>query len=111
MTVKTRKYVCMWDCDGFEVLADVSSWERQCLIDTLSGKEISSAPVNLHAMIMRATFNPQRNPEIWTFEADSSMDQTILTQCARNNPAYLADVIRQNGQCLYSNATQKYTAS
>lgn len=104
MTSKTRVYICMWDENGFEVLKDCSSWERQSLLDTIAGKKLSTPPVNLKAMTMRARFNPQRNYEIWTFNAVEELDEDTLWSYADENPQALVDMIRSRGKQLYSNA-------
>jgi hypothetical protein len=101
---KTRVYICMWDENGFEVLKDCSGWERQALLDTLAGKQLKPAPVNLQAMTMRARFNPQRAYEIWTFNAEEDLDEDTLWGYAEDNPQALVDMIRDRGKKLYGNA-------
>ena len=101
---KTRVYICMWDENGFEVLKDCSSWERQTLLDTLAGKQLKPAPVNLQAMTMRARFNPQRAYEIWTFNTEEDLDEDTLWSYAEANPQALVDMIREHGKKLYGNA-------
>lgn len=103
MTDKSKVYICMWDENGFEVLKDCSSWERQCLLDTLAGKKLKAAPVNLNAMIMRARFNPQRNYEIWSFNTAEDLDEDRMWRYAENNPQALVDLIRVNGKKIYEN--------
>ena len=101
---KSKVYVCMWDENGFEVLKDCTSWERQTFLNTIAGKELTPAPVNLQAMTMRARFNPQRAYEIYTFNTDESIDEETLWEIAQENPQSLVDMIRRNGKKLYSNA-------
>ena len=101
MTSKTRVYICMWDCNGFEVLKDCSSWERESLLNTIAGKELTKPPVNLQAMTMRARFNPQRNYEIWTFNTEEELDEETLWSYADENPQALVDMIRERGKRLY----------
>jgi hypothetical protein len=91
----------MWDCNGFEVIKDCSSWERQSLLDTIAGKELTKPPVSLQAMTMRARFNPQRNYEIWTFNTEESLDEDTLWSYAETNPQALVDMIRDCGKRLY----------
>ena len=94
----------MWDENGFETLKDCTSWERQTFLNTIAGKELTPAPVNLQAMTMRARFNPQRAYEIYTFNTDESIDEETLWEIAQENPQSLVDMIRRNGKKLYSNA-------
>ncbi len=100
-TSKSRVYICMWDCNGFETIVDCTSWERQSLLDTLAGKQLKSPPVNLQAMTIRARFNPQRNYEIWTFNTEESLDEDTLWSYAEDNPQGLVDMIRANGKNLF----------
>jgi hypothetical protein len=103
MTSKTRVYICMWDENGFEVLKDCSSWERQSLLDTIAGRPLATPPVNLQALTLRARFNPQRNYEIWTFNTEEDFDEESLWEIAESNPQPLVDLIRKNGKRLYGN--------
>lgn len=100
---KTRVYICMWDENGFEVLKDCTNWERQSLLDTIAGRNLKPAPVNLQAMTMRARFNPQRNYEIWTFNTEEDLDEDTLWEYAEENPQALVDMIRDRGKRLYAN--------
>jgi hypothetical protein len=94
----------MWDENGFETLKDCTSWERQSLMNTIAGKELTPAPVNLQAMCMRARFNPQRAYEIWSFNTDENINEETLWEIAQENPQPLVDMIRANGKKLYANA-------
>lgn len=101
---KSRVYICMWDENGFETIKDCTTWERESLINTIAGKELTPAPVNLQAMTMRARFNPQRNYEIWTFCTEESLDEDTLWVYANDNPQALVDMIRNRGKQLYANS-------
>jgi len=101
MTSKTRVYICMWDCNGFETIVDCTSWERDSLLNTIAGKKLSKPPVNLQALTMRARFNPQRNYEIYTFNTTEELDEETLWRYADENPQALVDMIRNRGKRLY----------
>jgi len=96
----------MWDCNGFETIKDCSSWERESMLNTIAGKALRPAPVNLQAMTMRARFNPQRNYEIWTFNTVEELDEETLWSYADENPQALVDMIRNNGKRLYGEPAQ-----
>jgi hypothetical protein len=104
-TSRSRVYICMWDENGFETIVDMSSWERESLLNTIAGKELSKPPVNLDAMMMRARFNPQRNYEIWTFNTEDSLDEDTLWGYAETDPQELVDMIRARGKRLYGEPT------
>ena len=101
---KSRVYICMWDCNGFETIVDCTSWERESFLNTIAGKELKPAPVNLQAMCMRAQFNPQRNPEIWSFNTTEDIDADDLWKLADENPQSLVDMIRDRGKKLYGSS-------
>jgi hypothetical protein len=105
--MKERKFIAFWDCLGFECIVDCTSWERNALLNTIAGKELEPAPVNLHAMTMRARFNPQRSPEIWSFNTDESITEADLKEIANDDPQRLVDLIRERGTCLYDSPKQK----
>lgn len=100
-TSKSRVYICMWDENGFEVIKDCTSWERDSLLNTLADKPLKPAPVNLQAMTMRARFNPQRNYEIYTFNTTEDFEEESLWEIAEENPQTLVDLIREKGKRLY----------
>ena len=91
----------MWDENGFETIADCTRWERESFLNTIAGKALKPAPVNLQALTMRARFNPQRNYEIWTFNTEESLDEDTLWSYAYDNPQALVDMIRERGKRLY----------
>ena len=107
MSNNTRVFICYWDCNGFECIVDITSWENQSLLNTIAGKPLKKSPVNLNALTMRARFNPQRNPEIWTFNTDYKMTEDTLWQYADENPQALVDLIRQKGKKIYGYASEK----
>jgi hypothetical protein len=91
----------MWDENGFEVIKDCTKWERETFLNTIAGRELTPAPVNLQAMTMRARFNPQRNYEIYTFNTTEELDEETLWRYADENPQALVDMIRERGKRLY----------
>lgn len=101
-TSKSRSYIAMWDENGFEVLEDVSAWERQSLLDTIAGKQLKPAPLNLQALMLRARFNPQRNYEIYSLSVNDEVDDATLQEMATQQPQALVDLIRKLGNKLYS---------
>lgn len=101
---KTRTYICSWDCNGFESITDCTGWNNQCLLDMIAGKPLRDPPVSLHALMMRARFNPHRNPEVWSFNTTEELDEESLWGYAEHNPQGLVDLIRANGKCLYAAA-------
>ena len=104
--IKERKFLAYWDCLGFEGIWDITTYERQRLLADLKNTTVT-APVNLNALMLRARYNPQRNPEVWLFTATDAIRQEDLMDVAKDNPQYLVDLIREKGTCLYHNTPQK----
>lgn len=98
---KTRKFICYFDCNGFESITDVTAWEKQCLLDSIAGSKLKEAPVSLYYLMMRARFNTQRNPEVWTFTSNWDIEEETLWGVAEENPQSLVDLIRENGNRIY----------
>lgn len=98
---KERKYIAYWDCLGFETICDITSYERQRLIADLKNTTVNP-PINYHALMLRARYNPQRSPEIWIFTATDDIREDDLKQIAIDSPQYLADLIREKGTCVFS---------
>lgn len=105
-TSKTYQYVAYFDCLGFECIVNVTSYERKRLLADISGDEKDRpAPFNMHHLMMRARFNPQRSPEIYVFT--SEVDQATLWEAAEENPQQMADLIRNVGRCVWKSSKQE----
>lgn len=106
MPNKERTFITYWDCLGFETIVDITGYENKKLLAEIKGERFEH-PLNLHAMMLRAQFNPQRSPEIWLFTATAEITQQDLMQIAQDTPQYLVDLIREKGNCLFRNTPQK----
>ena len=106
MPNKERTFIAYWDCLGFETIVDITGYENEKLLADIKGERFEH-PLNLHAMMLRAQFNPQRSPEIWLFTATGEITQQDLMQIAEGTPQYLVDLIREKGNCLFRNTPQK----
>lgn len=106
MPNKERTFIAYWDCLGFETIQDITGYENKKLLADIKGEPFEH-PLNLHAMILRAQFNPQRSPEIWLFTTTGEITQEDLIQIANDTPQYLVDLIREKGNSIFKSATQK----
>lgn len=105
-TSKEHKFVAYFDSLGFECIVDITSYERKRLMAELSGRdEDRPKPLNLHHLMMRARFNPQRSPEIYLFTSD--VDQATLCELAEKDPQAMTDLIRKHGECIWKSTKQK----
>jgi hypothetical protein len=98
-----KLYVAYFDCLGFECILDYSNHDKKKIWNALQDKPNERFP--LPQMMLRAQFNPQRSPEIWSFW--SEIDLATLREYARDMPQQLADSIRENGTSLYTSPKQK----
>lgn len=96
----------MWDMYGLEYLVDWTAGQQQKLLETLKGKDRSFVLPNLMHLRLRAHFNSQRHYEIYVFEAEEGITADDITEMFKADPQYAADLIRQRGQCYYSNRVQ-----
>jgi hypothetical protein len=106
MPNKERTFIAYWDCLGFESIVDITGYENKKLLADIKGERFEH-PLNLHAIMLRAQFNPQRSPEIWLFTTTGEITQQDLIQIAQDTPQYLVDLIREKGNCLFRSTPQK----
>lgn len=93
-------YLAYWDMLGFEYVVNVTKLMEERVLAKLSDEEVPSQ-VPLTALKLRALFNGHRAPEIWLFRADKGLSEDEIRQFSIDNPQYLVDFIRKNGDCLY----------
>jgi hypothetical protein len=102
MTAKL--YLAYWDCLGFECILDLTGIDKRAMWASLADKPVPNE-IPLHAMIMRAKVNPQRFPEIWTFQ--SEVDRSQLLKYTVSMPQQLADLIREHGTKVFVTPKEK----
>ena len=96
--IKSRLYLAYFDNLGFECVLDLTDYDRKAMWASLSDKSIPNE-IPLHQMMMRAKFNPQRFPEIWTFQSELDIDTII--KYTKDMPQEMADLIREHGDKVY----------
>ena len=101
---KSKLYLAYWDSLGFECVLDLTNYDKKLMWASLSNKEIPNE-IPLHQMIMRAKFNPQRFPEIWTFQ--SELDLKTILRYTKDMPQQMADLIREHGTRVYATPKQQ----
>lgn len=101
---KSGYYLAYFDSLGFEAIIDLMPYEKDLTWSALKGQPPSmKLPVGM--MLMRARANPQRFPEIWTFQ--SEVDEKELRQYANVNPQGLANLIREHGSKVFVTPREK----
>lgn len=101
---KNHLFLAMWDCLGFETIIDVTEREQAAVWDKLQGKE-AEVSIPFNAMMLRARFNTQRNPEIYSFNSD--VDLETLIKFSESCPQELVNKIRKHGKKLFGEPGQK----
>ena len=101
---KERKFLAYWDCEGFECILDITTAERNMLMQTLKGEKVTN-DIPLNQMMLRARYNSQRSPEIWVFT--STVDHDSLCELSQNEPQMLADLIRERGTNVWRDSPSK----
>ena len=99
-----KLYLAYFDTLGFECVLDLTSYDKKAMWAALSDKTIPNE-IPLHQMILRAKFNPQRFPEIWTFQ--SELDLKDILCYTKDMPQAMADLIRENGTKVFSTTQEK----
>jgi len=97
-------FIAYWDTLGFETVIDLTEHDRLAMWAELKGEQ----PKRLHVvplLIMRAKANPQRTPEIWTFQ--SEVDLETLLQYSKDSPQQLAALIREDGSKVFVTPREK----
>ncbi len=97
----------MWDCLGLEYCEDITKREQAHMWAELGGRTATQY-ANLHHLIMRARFNPQRHYEIYAIDIDHTLSSKDIIEQFEADPQGMADLVRERGRQLYSDrATTK----
>jgi hypothetical protein len=97
-------FIAYWDTLGFESIVDLTAQDKKAMWAELKGEPTKRLQA-VHYFIMRAKANPQRFPEIWTFQ--SELDETDLTKYSIEYPQELADLIREHGTKVFVTPREK----
>lgn len=96
---KEEKFIAMFDCNGFECIINITTDERKHFLSALKNEEFKT-DIPLQQMMLRARYNPQRSPEIWSFI--STVSEESLLDIACESPQALVDLIRSHGVAIYT---------
>jgi hypothetical protein len=92
-------WLTYFDSDGFECFINVDQKMEKEAYDLFVNDQRSEQSLGsmFSNMKLRARFNSQRKPEIWTFNADNDFDEDTLWSAADADAQWLADWIRKHG--------------
>ncbi len=93
-------FLFMWDMYGLEFCQDVTKVEKRNMIKALKNEQLER-PFNLHALLLRARFNSQRNYEIYTMTVEQGIVEEDVIKWFDDNPQYAVEQIRARGRKLY----------
>jgi hypothetical protein len=96
-----HQFLVMWDCNGLEVVVDITEDEQARVWAALKGQEVQSQLPNLNHLMLRARYNSQRNYEIYIVEATEGITAKDIEEMFENSPQAGADAIRRLGQSIW----------
>jgi len=96
-----HQFLVMWDCNGLEVVADITEDEQTRVWAALKGQEVESQLPNLNHLMLRARYNSQRNYEIYIVEATEGITAEDIEDMFEASPQAGADAIRRLGHRLW----------
>jgi hypothetical protein len=98
------RFICYFDTLGFEWIFNVTDYEKKKTMSYLKGETKVDFPIPRYA-ILRAQANPQRFPEIWSFESDMTLED--LEEFSKDHPQSLATAIRDCGNNIFKTNKQE----
>ena len=98
---KTNQYLAVWDCYGLESLFNVTQYMKECTYNTLMELPLPES-IPLNHLLLRARNNMQRNYEIYVFDVEEDITETMLRESFEAAPQGIVDYIRKNGHQIYS---------
>jgi hypothetical protein len=99
----STQWVVLFDNEGLDTLVPWTDIAQDRMITKLSGGQIKSQnPQHIVSRIMmRAQFNPQRFPEVWTYQTDTDLPYDQMREMWNSDPQHMADLVRSKGDQLY----------
>jgi len=102
--MKSTQYIGYFDTLGFEWIFNVTDYEKKKTMSYLKGEAKVDMPIPRYA-ILRAQANPQRFPEIWSFESTMTIEE--LNEFSKDHPQALATAIRDCGYNIFKTSKQE----
>ena len=97
-------YMAYFDTLGFEWIFNITEYEKKKFWAVLKGDDKVDFPIPRYA-ILRAQANPQRFPEIWTFQSELDLEDILCY--TKDMPQAMADLIRKNGNKVFTTPKEK----
>lgn len=97
-----KKYLVSFDSLGVEAIIDLTELDEQFIFDKLHNSDATS-PINslISRIILRAQFNPQRNPEVWIIDVNDDVAYKDVVSISKDTPREFTDFTRKNGLNIF----------
>jgi len=102
--MKTKLFVCSVENNNLKHIADCTTWERQCLLNSISGKGIafSDIPRGVYDLIRQVSNKDTQNYELWMFNTVDHVTEQYLWEVAEDNMEDFLSQIKESGNIIYS---------
>lgn len=102
------EFVVSWCNEGLESIIPITEWEREHIMDILSGKTPQTRNVNqtIGMLMLRARYNTQRHYEIYAITAVDGITEEDIREMFEQAPQHAADTMRHLGQKIYSDRAE-----
>jgi hypothetical protein len=102
------KWIAMFDRLGLDMLVPCDEIMNRDVLNWMGGQKFDGE-LSRHLQIakMRARANPQRFPEIWTYEFEQDMSYEDMRALWEASPQHMADLVRKKGGCLYKTPRER----
>lgn len=97
-----HQFAVMWDCYGLENCVDITEEQQNATWAALKGDPTRYQLPNLMHWKLRARYNPQRNYEIYIFNASEGITCADIINMFKESPQEAANTIRRIGHKYYS---------
>ena len=99
----STQWVVLFDNEGLDSLIPWGDIAQDRILEKLSGGNTKAEnPQHIVSRLMlRARFNPQRFPEVWTYQSEEDIPYDEMRSLWEANPQYMADLIRVKGDQLF----------
>ena len=119
---KHNLFLLSWDMNGLETVLDLTTLEhlrheeeKKRMWAVLGDPEArdpgdqTGAALNrtVQSILLRARINSQRHYEVYTIQTDSGISEHDMRELFESNPQHATDLVRERGNCLYSDRVTK----
>ena len=97
-----QQFLVVWCNEGLEYVGNYTEYSQAKTWAALQGVDCGKTFPNIMHLQLRARYNSQRHYEIYIFSVTDGVTVDDIKQMFEVNPQGTADLIRENGHCVYS---------